>query len=145
MYVGGARIPAIESTMAAEMWKDPDTEFSSQRGGVLAEDNKRLQEMLHAALRREAEALRRVKHLSELLSACRVNCGTPSSGPERRFLLLCRVLVCIASMCVVADGVTMDGRKLDWEVRPAWETAVTWDESDTGSAPHSQVMSLLHL
>ena len=53
----------------------------------LAEDNKRLQEMLHAALRREAEALRRVKHLSELLAEYRgVGSGsrTPSSGPDRK-------------------------------------------------------------
>ena len=50
----------------------------------LREDNKRLQEMLHAALRREAEALRRVKHLSELLAEYRVNGSrTPSSGPDR--------------------------------------------------------------
>ena len=51
----------------------------------LAEDNKRLQEMLHAALRREAEALRRVKHLSELLAEYRaVGSRTPSSGPDRK-------------------------------------------------------------
>ena len=50
--------------------------------GDVAEDNKRLQEMLHAALRREAEALRRVKHLSELLTECRAGSGTPSSGPD---------------------------------------------------------------
>jgi hypothetical protein len=69
--------------MAGEMGREAKTECLSQ--GALAEDNKRLQEMLHSALRREAEALRRVKHLSDLLSECRVaSCGTPSSGPERR-------------------------------------------------------------
>lgn len=51
----------------------------------LAEDNKRLQEMLHAALRREAEALRRVKHLSELLAECQLTGSvSPSSGTERK-------------------------------------------------------------
>ena len=62
------------------------TESLSQGADGLAEDNKHLQEMLHSALRREAEALRRVKHLSDLLSECRLaNSGTPSSGQERKF------------------------------------------------------------
>lgn len=65
---------------------ESETEFLSQGAGALAEDNKRLQEMLHSALRREAEALRQVKHLSELLSECRVAYSrTPSSGPERMY------------------------------------------------------------
>ena len=52
------------------MWRDEGTrEPLSQGEDVLAEDNKRLQEMLHSALRREAEALRRVKHLSAMLAA----------------------------------------------------------------------------
>lgn len=73
--------------MAGETGRDAETESLSQ--GALAEDNKRLQEMLHSALRREAEALRRVKHLSDLLSECRVaSSGTPSSGPERRLYVI---------------------------------------------------------
>ena len=87
--------------MAGETGRDTGTESLSQ--GALAEDNKRLQEMLHSALRREAEALRRVKHLSNLLSECRVaSSGTPSSGPERRLsvcalttLIYVKVRVCV--------------------------------------------------
>ena len=68
------------------MWRDAESGSLSQGADALAEDNKRLQEMLHSALSREAEALKRVKHLSELLSECRAaNSGTPSSGPERMF------------------------------------------------------------
>ena len=123
------------------MLRDAESESESQDAGALAEDNKRLQDMLHAALRREAEALRRVKHLSELLSECRVNCGTPSSGPERRAratLSPTCVCVCLCVFCdVVAEGVGLDGRRLDWEVKPVWETTETWD-----SVPHSQVSLL---
>lgn len=118
------------------MLSDADAE-SSSRDGALAEDNKRLQEMLHAALRREAEALRRVKHLSELLGECRVNCGTPSSGPERRLTIAPISPVAAVSVsvcCAVADGVALDGGRLDWE------TPGTWEASE--SLPHSQVSHL---
>lgn len=72
----------------SETSRDSETESKSQNASALAEDNKRLQDMLHSALRREAEALRRVKHLSELLSECRVtNSRTSSSEPERMSLL----------------------------------------------------------
>lgn len=71
----------------SETSRDSETESKSQNASALAEDNKRLQDMLHSALRREAEALRRVKHLSELLSECGVaNSGTSSSEPERMSL-----------------------------------------------------------
>ena len=62
------------------MWKNSETPCLSQSSDALADDNKRLQDMLHSALRREADALRRVKHLSDLLSECRVS--TPSSGQD---------------------------------------------------------------
>lgn len=77
-----------EVMASGETSRDSETESISQSASALADDNKRLQDMLHSALRREAEALRRVKHLSELLSECRVaNSGTSSSEPERMFLI----------------------------------------------------------
>ena len=43
-------------------------------------ENRRLQELLHQALRREAEALRKLKHLNEtLLAGGDPACGTPTS------------------------------------------------------------------
>ena len=74
---------------AGAIWRGSEIAKSAED---LAEDNKRLQEMLHAALRREAEALRRVKHLSELLGECRVASRTPSSGPDGEFPAFSRSL-----------------------------------------------------
>lgn len=45
----------------------------------LLEDNRRLQEMLHLALRRETEALRKLKHLSEQLTEVRQSTSSCSS------------------------------------------------------------------
>ena len=62
---------------------DEDVGHAGDLSQSVTDDNKRLQEMLHSALRREAEALRRVKHLSDLLSEYRqTNSGTPSSVQE---------------------------------------------------------------
>lgn len=44
----------------------------------LMADNRRLQELLHQALRREAEALRKLKHLSLQLAEFRATCRTPT-------------------------------------------------------------------
>ena len=113
-----------------------ETEFASEDAGALAEDNKRLQEMLHSALRREAEALRRVKHLSELLSECRAR--TPSSGPE----LGVRTPSSGPELGAVTDSVTVEGQ---WSRREDWETAAgSWEDRD-GSAPQSQVILYSYL
>ena len=53
---------------------------SSAEPGGGAMENRRLQELLHQALRREAEALRKLKHLNEtLLAGGDPACGTPTS------------------------------------------------------------------
>lgn len=126
-----------EVIASGETSRDSETESISQSASALAEDNKRLQDMLHSALRREAEALRRVKHLSELLSECRVaNSGTSSSEPER-MLLLQHPLVVLLIASTAADGATVG----IWGTRPVWETRTGWEvgDSDHGSAPLSQV------
>jgi hypothetical protein len=94
-----------------ETWRLDGATTSPKSAGALSEDNKRLQEMLQSALRREAEALRRVRHLSELLAECRMaGSRTPSSGPD------------------AADGMVAEGQ---WRM-------MDWESSDLGSAPHSQ-------
>lgn len=75
--MGGATI--LHTSHSAQM-AGGEMSCLSQNADALADDNRRLQDMLHSALRREAEALRRVKHLSDLLSECRVR--TPSSGQD---------------------------------------------------------------
>ncbi len=52
-----------------EMALPPSLGDRGQAVDDLAFNNRRLQDMLHQALRREAEALRRLKHLSEQFSA----------------------------------------------------------------------------
>lgn len=56
----------------------------------LMADNRRLQELLHQALRREAEALRKLKHLSLQLAEFRATCRTPTLA-EANGLPACRV------------------------------------------------------
>lgn len=134
---------------SGETSRDSETESTTQNASALAEDNKRLQDMLHSALRREAEALRRVKHLSELLSECRVaNSGTSSSEPERMsplhlsfssFVLL--IVSTEAESATVAPSLAERGWVGNWGTRPVWEARTGWEvgDSDHGSAPLSQV------
>ena len=136
----------------SETSRDSETESKSQNASALAEDNKRLQDMLHSALRREAEALRRVKHLSELLGECRItNSRTSSSDPERMSLLhisyIFEVLYYLHSSEPESATVSPSlaegswGGRGDWRTRPVWETRTGWEmgDSEHGSAPLSQV------
>ena len=59
-------VPATSPSLPAEVPVD------------LVADNRRLQDLLHQALRREAEALRKLKHLSLQLAELRATCRTPT-------------------------------------------------------------------
>lgn len=53
-----------------------------------ASEIRRLQELLHQALRREAEALKKLKHLNEAIISCerdRPTCGSVSSASDGRY------------------------------------------------------------
>lgn len=75
----------VHSSMSAS---ESTSVFPLADPGGGASEIRRLQELLHQALRREAEALKKLKHLNEAIISCerdRPTCGSVSSASDGRY------------------------------------------------------------